>query len=307
MQEKKNIRLFISLIVLSMLTVILFTVSYSGKSTDVDKNIFKVSDQTDVDKVLLQSKQGSIELSYNRVNWQVNKKFDADRQLIKVFFAMIYQAEAKRKITGSKVDSLREMMVDQGIQVKLFAGDDIMKEFLVLGNPQKSETYFKLTDSPEVYVVSIPGYRVYLASIFELKANDWRDKRIFNFNWQNFRSLTATFPHDPKQNFTISFKDQFFGIDDMPSADTTKLNNYLDAVSLVQGDRILESNEGDSLGNSGPDFEIDIRDIANRSYQLRVFLTGEKKIGRLNDSTLFELNPRALENIGRGKNYFLVK
>jgi hypothetical protein len=144
MQERKNIRLLISLLILTAITALLFVFSYSDTSSDIDKDIFKVDDQVEVDKVLIEREGSRIELSYNRVNWQVNKTNDADRQLIKVFFATIYQAEAKRKITGSKLDSLNKIIASSGIMVKLMAGEEMMREFQVLGNPQKSETYFKL-------------------------------------------------------------------------------------------------------------------------------------------------------------------
>jgi hypothetical protein len=156
-------------------------------------------------------------------------------------------------------------------------------------------------------VVTIPGYRVYLASIFELNANDWRDKRIFNFNWQNFKSLSASFPSEPQQNFTISFKDQYFGIDGLPLADTTKLNNYLDAVSLAQGDRIVSKEDASLSESATPDFQIEVNDIANRSFLLKVFTKPDQAIGQFNDSTFFLLNPGVIENIGRRKNYFLLK
>lgn len=262
-----------------------------------------------VDRVVLQSSTEKTVLRFDGVKWIVNDKNEADRQMIKVLFAALKQVEAKRKVATNIQDSLQKEILRSGIKVSCFEGESLVKEFWSGGNQQRSESYFQLSDGIP-YVVTIPGYRVYVASLFEIPTNDWRDKRVFNFNWQNFKSLEANFPSDPKQNYKISFQDKFFGIEGL-NADTTKLNDFLDAVSLLRADRILTGDQAkpyDSLTSTQPIETFLIQDIANRNYELKIFpvLKGKPTLVAKKDGEVMELNPRALQGVLKKKDYFRV-
>ena len=305
-QETKNKRLALSLAVLTAVTVMVGLMIRQQSSSDIDKDLFKVADQVNINQVILQRGSTPIELKYNRTLWLVNNQ-EADRQLIKVFFAAILQAEPKRKLTGAAADSLRSKMSSSGTSVTLSEGGQVVKAFHVLGSSSTSETYYQLAKDEDIYVVTIPGYRVYLASIFELSENDWRDKRIFNFNWQNFKSLTATFKASPTQNFSMSFQNQYFGIEGMLQADTTKVNDYLDAVSLLRADKILNAEEQkqyDTLSSS-PDFTIAVSDIANRVMTLEVYIQPAQILGRWNQKEWVILSLRAVQPIARRRSDFM--
>lgn len=311
MQAKRNLRLLISLVILTGLCFGFIFLGNRSNTIEVDKDLFRVEDQTQVNKVILETSDKQIELSYDGSKWVVNKSFEADRQLVTVFFATIMQAEPKRPVAEILQDSLNQYIEKNGIHVKLFEGETLVKDFWASGNNRKTETYFQLTGDKTPYLVTIPGYRVYVASIFELPANDWRVKRIFNFRWETFKSLIASFPKEPREDFTISFKSQYFGIDGLPEADTTKLNDYLDAVSLINGARFVSTGESkvyDSLLLTAPDFIILVTDIANRTYQLEVFppAVGEAAIlGRFNRESPVVFNRKEIALISRKRSYFV--
>lgn len=308
MQQKRNIRLLISLVVL---TASVFLISWLGyKPThQIDTELFKVADQTQIDKVIFESGSRKLELKFNGTKWWVNDK-EADRQLIKVFFATILQAEPKRKISDSPQDSLKKYFT-QKTKLTLWTGDQVAKEFYVAGNPAKSETYFSF-DGNNWYVVTIPGYRVYVASIFDLTENDWRDKRVFNFNWQNFKSLKAHFPQQPTQDFTISFSNKLFGIEEVAVADTTKLSNYLEAIFSLQAEKILISVEAakyDSLFTRGPVFEIAIQDIAAKTIDLKIYPLQRKNmpiVAQMNEEVIL-LPAQAAALVMKRREYFVLK
>jgi hypothetical protein len=310
MQEKKNIRLLVSLVVLIGLCVVFIFFGSSKNTVDVDKELFRVEDQTQVNKVVMESKQGNIELKFDGSKWLINNSFEADRQMVKVFFATILQAEPKRLMAEGIQDSVSNFLVNNGIHVTLFEDETLVKDFWVSGNERKTETYFQLAQTKIPYLITIPGYRVYVASIFELTASEWRDKRIFNFNWQNFKSLKAHFPQQANQDdFTVSFANQLFGINEVAVADTTKLSNYLESVFNLQADQFPTNIPGkyDSLLKTVPVYSIKIMDIANRAYQLEVFppLKGEQVIlGRVNADLPAYFNPKQIAQIVRKRSYF---
>jgi hypothetical protein len=310
MQRNKNIRLLISLIALSIATALLFLFGNPNRS-DIDKTIFKVKDQNTIDKVVFESAKGKVELKFDGAKWKVNSTHEADGQLVTVFFASILQAEPKRKITGVQQDSIKQRMAKSGVKVSLMEDGKLEKEFWVSGNNQKTEAYFQLANEVP-YFVTIPGYRVYVASIFELTENEWRDKRVFNFNWQNFKSLKSHLPQQPAQDFTISFANKLFGIEEVAVADTTKLSNYLESIFNLQADRILSQEEAstyDSLFATSPLFEIEIQDIAKKIFGLKIYPPqGKKKlvVAKMNEEPIL-LQPQAAASVMRRREYFVMK
>jgi hypothetical protein len=311
MQEKKNIRLLISLFAISGLCIVLVFFGGRSERVEVDKNLFRVDDQTQVSKIVLStpSKHQEVEIRYDGTKWMVNNSFEADNQLITVFFATLLQAEPKRPVAETLQDSIANRMEKQGIHVKLFEGEQVVKDFWVSGNDQRSETYFQLADDKKSYLITIPGYRVFVASLFELSEAEWRDKRIFNFNWANFKSLRAHFPQQVNQDFTISFANKLFGIEEVAVADTTKLSTYLESLFNLQADQfnINSSARYDSLLKTVPTYSITVLDIANRTYQLEVFppLKGEQVIlGRVNDNLSALFSPKQIVQISRKRSYF---
>jgi hypothetical protein len=200
MQEKRNMRLMVSLIVLIGLCVVFIFLGSRRNTDHTDKELFRVEDQTQVSKVVLEGKQDKFELQFNGSTWLINGAFEADLQLVKVFFATMLQAAPKRPVAEGIQDSISNYLVNNGIHVTLFEDEMLVKDFWVSGNDRKTETYFQLAQTKIPYLITIPGYRVYVASIFELTASEWRDKRIFNFNWQNFKSLKAHLPQQANQD-----------------------------------------------------------------------------------------------------------
>jgi Domain of unknown function (DUF4340) len=255
--------------------------------------------------------KGKVELKFDGTKWRVNSNYEADRQLVTVFFASVLQAEPKRKITSAQVDSIKNRMAKEGIKVSLWEGEKSAKEYWVSGNDQKTETYFQLANDVP-YFVTIPGYRVYVASIFELTENEWRDKRVFNFNWQNFKNLKAHFPQQANQDFTVSFANKLFGIEEVAVADTTKLSNYLEAIFNLQADRILSKEEAsayDSLFATEPFLQIEIQDIAKKTFTLKIFSSIGKNqpiVAQMNEERIL-LQPQAAASVMRRREYFVMK
>jgi hypothetical protein len=308
MQKKKNIQLLISLVVMTSVIALLFIFSDSKSGSSVDKNLFQIVNLDKIDHVVLESPKGKTDLKFNGTKWMVNEKYEADRQMITVLFATLKQTIAKREVATNLRDSLQKEILSAGTKVSCFEAGNLSREIWVGGNTQKTETYFQLKNG-KPYVVTIPGYRVYVASIFELSSNDWRDKQVFNFNWQNIKSLEANFSSDSKQNFKASFKEKFFNIEGI-STDTTKLDRFMDALFQLRAERILDSAETKSYSQDlaqKPMMEIVISDLANRSYPLILFSPEKESkyiVGKINEEVLL-IKPLALREVFRKRDYFI--
>ncbi|HRI79424.1 MAG TPA: DUF4340 domain-containing protein [Cyclobacteriaceae bacterium] len=276
----------------------------------LDREYFRIPDTEKIDKVILRSPKGEIQLGYEGSRWHVNDSLDADVQMIKVLFATLKQIEPRRPVAAVRRDSVIRKLADNGIEVTLFESGEKQMTFLVGGNDGKTETWFKKDADPQPYVMMIPGYRVYVAGIFELDESGWRDKRIFNFNWRNFRSLKVIFPKESRSDFEIEMKGTYFGIKSLPNVDTARLNNFLDALSLLYADRYNTEDKimVDSLLKLPPLVQFKINDAANRSYSLDILpsrLKDREVYGRLANGEVVAFGKQKTREIVRRKEYFL--
>jgi hypothetical protein len=310
MVEKRNRRLLISLVVLTIITGAVYLIQPGDTGVSVDPTLFRPEHLSEVDHIVLESRNAKVDLQYDGSRWKVNERFEADRRLIDVLFAALEQARPKRPVALSQRDSVNGDFRSKGVTVRLFEGLDLKKQFLVGGASQKNETYFRLDSTSEAYLMMIPGYRVYLGGIFEIDENGWRDKRIFSFRLTNFKSLTQRFPADPAADFEINKKDKVFGVEGLEKSDTARVNTYLDDVSLLVADQIVTpgvSKRLDSLAKTPPVTTLEIKDIANRSYQLNLFrpLAGETLIlGTSREHGLVLFDRRKVFRVTKRRGYF---
>jgi hypothetical protein len=283
----------------------------SAKSNSaVEKGIFQIENLNQIDRVVLESKKEKTELKFNGNKWTVNGQ-EADRQMITILFAALKQVEAKRAVAAAIQDSIKREVNSSGIKVSCYEGQILEKEFWSKGTQQKSETYFQLSNG-EPYVVTIPGYRVYVASVFEVSTADWRDKTVFNFNWQNIKSVEVMFPKDGKQNFKASFQNKIFSIENLNQTDTTKLATFMDALIQLRAEKIVgteQSTKYDSLLSLDPIETINVQDIANRNYELKIFPYQKKLqfvVAKRGDEVM-ELSPLAIVDVFKKRDHFISR
>ena len=305
MQEKKNKRLLITLVVLLAATAATVWYGKRDNTFEVDETLFRKADLREVNEVVLQSPAGKVNLKYLGSAWKVNESYNADRNMIEVLFATLGQAIPKRPVAQSQQDSISKVIEQHGVKVSLISGGKTVEEFFAGGNEAKTQAYFKGVGAGTPYVMSIPGYRVYVSGIFELNEKGWRDKYVFGFNWRNFKNLEARFPNHEADNFLVEMDGNFFGIKGVQT-DTAKMNNFLDAVSLLTVDEYIDPSPTlDSLSQKDPLFILTITDIAEKKYELKIFSSGSRQFfGQLgNDwSVLHENKIRAILH---PKRYFL--
>lgn len=308
MQKKQNIRLLIFFGILIIAAVSVFFLLNTDNRMIVNKDIFRVEDFTKIDKVVLTKEGTPIELKFDGTRWRVNDQL-ADRNMIDVLFATLQQAEPKRPVAESLKDSINAVLEKEGIKVSLFSADELQNEFIAGGNATKSQAYFKDLGERESYVMVIPGYRVYASGVFELDENGWKDKYVFSFNWRNFQTLKATIPGNPKSDFEVAMGKVYFEIKEVASVDTTKLNDFLDAVSLLTVDEYISKVEVtgyDSLLRSKPILELHVSDVSGKSYSLVLYEWGNKTsvLGIIQGEQLAIFDRRKVTGILKSRNWF---
>jgi hypothetical protein len=305
-QEKRNRTLLVTLIALSAVTAVYFWFIHSDKAV-VAVDTFRVEDLTTIDKVVLESKQHTVELTYDGVRWMANGTL-ADRNMVDVLFATLQQAQPLRPVAKILQDSIVQQVQQEGVKVSLFSEDNQELLFWAGGNLRKSQAYF-VKEGEGAFIMTIPGYRVYVSGIFELENGGWKDKYVFQLNWRNFTGLSVQFPNQETDNYAIRFTDGFFSVEGLAATDTTKLNDFLDAISLLTVDDYLEhASLQDSLTAINPQWIVTAFDVASKQYTLALYWRDEipgRVTGIINGSQLAYFDKNRLLPMLKKRNYFV--
>jgi len=272
MLEKRNKRQFFFLVILLGMTAMVYWLGHADDHFAVDKESFRNFDIKAVDEVILTSQPGTTTLKYTGSRWTINDAFMADPGMIDVLFATLQQAEPRRPLASSAQDSVGAHLRQNGIKVSLYASGVLQKSFFAGGNTAKTQAYFMDDDDGVVYLMTIPGYRVYVSGIFELDVSGWRDKFVFGFNWRNFQRMEVNFPSGTSDNFVVAMDNNYFSIQGMTQVDTTKLNDFLDDVSLLTVQRFTAATkQTDSLSKTTPLVDFLVNDVGRKEYRLQLY------------------------------------
>ncbi len=159
--------------------------------------------------------------------------------------------------------------VENGILVSLKLDGQEDLDFEVSGNAMKTKSYF--TKDGQTYEVEIPGYRDYLAGIFELKPNQWRDRVIFDGSWRTIQRLTLDYRDADQNDFEISFNETFFQVSDIQQMDSSSVVEYLNEFQNWKANERLGRgafDKYDSLAATSPYAILSIESINYTNEQV---------------------------------------
>lgn len=171
-------------------------------------------------------------------------------------------------------------------------------EYMAAGEREANVTYFKKSAEETPYVMHLPGYESYVAGLFEISENDWRDRIIMATDWNFIDSLRLIYPRNPESSFSIVLRNQNYLVPEIAQADTSVLYDFMDQVSYILADRYIDRQEFpqyDSLAETTPLAILSVKEIAeNTAEQLNFYppLPGDDfLLGITGDQlVLFELN-----------------
>lgn len=241
-QQKKNIQLLSLLLVLLAFTTaaILYTPG-KPEGSSIKKDRFSIENpQEAISRVELKGAQIQNTLVKQNGQWVVNNTFPMDRGMQQVFMALMGRVEVQRPITGALLEEARQTLQDTGIHVQIYGQNELVEEFIAGGDPLTVTSYF-MQDN-EVFTVHLPGYQSYVAGMFEVNENDWRERTILNLPWQEFEKVVLATPDN--DSLVFQYDNEAFRLNGM-AYDTAKVMQYVSSLSYLYVDKYV--NEDDSL------------------------------------------------------------
>lgn len=235
-QSKKNIVLLSVWIVLVLLTILAYSYNpYERRSTSFEKDLFAVenANQT-ISRIELngQGFENTLEKSGN--SWSVNQEYLLDASMQQVFFQLLEQISIQRPIVGENSAKIKQTVLDSGVQVNIYGNEGLVNSYTVGGDFQAMKSYF--VKGEDVYSVQLPGYQSYVAGIFEVPENDWRDRVVFEGIWQDMVSLKINRPN--KETVEFKYDDRLMRIQNQ-KADTVEVMNFVERFNYFFVDQFL--------------------------------------------------------------------
>lgn len=299
MQKQKNIRLLLILGgLVALLTLLPYLKGTSGLK--IDKRQFTLDPETVITDVILTSVQEKNKLSYIKGNWKVNNAYQLDPNMRDVFFSVLSQMEIRKEWAQSQKDSLTQLIKTQGTEVAIYNNSELVKNYFIGGNAE-TQTSYLLDKDGNGYMIHIPGYRSYVAGIFQVPTSDWRSRRLFTAEFLNLNSLKIKYP---TEDIEYRYKDSFFEIVGL-QADSTQLITSLENLLFLQTDQYLVPQEYDtykvdSTSAQPPMATVLATTLAGKTETITVFETPNKQpyyLALPSDSTYCLLNKKRLQRI----------
>jgi hypothetical protein len=270
MRVRNIVLLGISLFLI-ILNLWLFNLKPALVSLNFDPDLFMIRDTTQIEKFQFHSK--ILDHYFSRQEgWKINNKFPSDPNLRKMLFTVSSRVKVSRALTGNEKEQLLKRNEEMGTSVILTVDGD-ERSYSVVGNANKTKTYF--IENQEVYQVDIPGYQDFLASIYELKRDQWRDRLVFNGNWRTIQKMEVIYPEKSDKNLLIRFKETFYEVDDLTQIDSSAVVAYLNQFEYMQANERISfgfSPAYDSLAQTPPEVIISLLDIKYKlPREIRIF------------------------------------
>lgn len=263
-QRNKNITLLIIAGCLLACSIVLsFTGEYST-STLENTGVFSVADTSRVDQITIEAGAEKILLKKNALGWTLNEKENAEKNIVRVLLAVLKDMEVVRLVPDSRVEDITDYIMEEGKKITVSGQNQVLQQFLVAGNENKTITYMMAESQGTPMVVNIPGYDSYVAGIFEIPANDWRDRTVMDTNWRTLKKLEIAYAQFPEYNVSIEFRNTFLTVEGIEKLDTAKMMGYINQFYQLQADKFIYKDSNpiyDSLAATPTTVSISIEDI----------------------------------------------
>ncbi|MCK5104609.1 MAG: hypothetical protein KAR17_17410, partial [Cyclobacteriaceae bacterium] len=267
-QKNKNTTLLVILGLLVSNSIILELTGETSINTIENKEIFSVQDTSIVDFISIKSIEEDIQLKKVESTWSVNEKYKAEQNIVQVLLSILKDAEVIRNVPKTQAEDISKNIMNNGYLIEISGNGKLINSFYSSGNANKTVSYMMPVENNNPMIVNIPGYESYVAGIFEIPANDWRDRVILRTNWRTLQKLRINYAEYPEYNLNIKFDFNFLKIEGIANLDTARMMAFIDEFNYVQTDRYLDKGQNekyDSLLQTPPTVSLTIEDINSKN------------------------------------------
>ena len=249
--------------------------SYSKKDT-----AFAVEDTTAIGKILLTNLKGdSILLEQHNGSWTMNKDYRPRPDAIHNLLNTMVQLEVKMPVAKSMHNTVIKKIAGKRTHVEVFNGKGEKTKGFYIGDntDQLNGTFMLMENSDHAFVVNIPGFAGFAATVFFTDETDWKSKNIFAYKPDVINQIDITYNNLRDSSFSIVRKaDNTFEL--IGNKNINKPLNpeivsyYLKQFGMLNAEYfILEPEKRDSLLATTPACIMSVTDNNKTTTTLKIY------------------------------------
>jgi len=202
---KKN-GFIIGLIVILAIAAFVLISRNSNSSIKRELRDFAIEDTASIDRIFMVRKDNQ-QVTLTRVNsrWMVNDKYLVRTDAIDNLLKTLNRIRVKSPVSASMLDNAVKMLATRNTKVEVYHNKKLLKTIYV-GGPTQDQmgTFMMLEGSSVPFIIHIPGFVGYLTTRFFVEETAWRSTELFNYNFNDIKSVSVINDDDPQGSFQLT-------------------------------------------------------------------------------------------------------
>lgn len=232
-----------------------FADSFASAPSQV--NYFDAEDMSSASMIQFLVNDDTMKLERSEQGWTLNDTYKADEGFTNTLISVLQRVEVGRTIENWDQEVMGEVEVEFDFNSRY--------RFQFASNATRTKSYF--ISEGVAKEVAVPGYRDNVVDLFDLHADQWRDRLVFDGSWRTIQKVQVQYA-DGNAPFEIKFDDKFFLVNGQTPQDSTAVIDYLNQFEYFQANEMMSKGrfpEFDSLSNTPPLATITLDDIKSEA------------------------------------------
>lgn len=238
--KKTNLILIILVVLLTATVSVIYIVRNTDKKT-VFRD-FAVQDTATVDKIFLIDKNNNSVLLERKENfWTANEKYKARRDFTNLLLETIKKLEVSAPVPDSKLDKVLKDLSVSGVKCEIYQNGELSKTYYIGGvTDDNTGTYMIMEGSDVPFILRIPGFNGFLNVRYNTEINEWREKIIFNYQFNDIAKVKVEYPGNNTESFiAVSNGNNTFNLTELNGTpvsfrfDTIKVKEFISSCKFI--------------------------------------------------------------------------
>jgi hypothetical protein len=282
--------------------VVLITIALSLVLTDKNSSIFgddsefAVKDTANIVKVFMADKNNqSVLFERTEKGWMLNSDKPAHRKNMEMLLTTIKSLEVKYPVPQKAHDNIVKVMAANSVKVEVYKNDYRIKigqlkllpyvnkaRTFYVGNATQDNqgTYMLMEGAERPFVVTIPGFRGFVAARFTTNPKDWLSHEIFRIPYNRIQEVSVESNLLADRNYKIRKLEEGYEIMStknrqvLGSYDTVALYAFLDSFKEINYESVIENmseTKIDSVLNADPVYVITVKETNGEVHQIKTY------------------------------------
>ena len=247
---------------------------------------FGILDTNTITRIEITDKVPSkVVLTKQPEGWMVNDKYSARPDAIEVLLETMHRQTMRNFVPEPALANVAKRIAVFGKEVKVFAGDKLIKHFYVgTETPDQLGTFMMLDGADKPYAVHVQGFNGYLNSRYFTDEALWRNRLIFGQSVSEIAEVTIEYPTDTAESFKITNNNGKFALTTLQGTPITdalniNVNVFLGSFRTANYEGMVVETDGvwarrDSLTSFAPVFVLNLKDTDGQMHQLKAYRKG---------------------------------